>query len=72
MNWDQFAARAPELAALAQERFEKSGVCLIGTLRRDGSPRISPMTSATLALNLLPPASASSSSVTLMAPPFPS
>ena len=43
MNWDQFAAQAPELARLAQERFERSGVCLIGTLRKDGSPRISPI-----------------------------
>ena len=43
MNWDEFADEAPELAALGLERFEKTGVCLIGTLRKDGSPRISPI-----------------------------
>ena len=34
---------APGLAALGLERFERSGLCLIGTLRADGSPRISPI-----------------------------
>jgi hypothetical protein len=43
VRWDQFAEAAPELSALGLERFERSGVCLIGTLRRDGSPRISPI-----------------------------
>jgi hypothetical protein len=43
MNWDEFAGKAPELAALGLERFEQTGVCLIGTLRKDGSPRISPI-----------------------------
>ena len=43
MKWDGFAAQAPELAALARGRFEESGVCLIGTIRKDGSPRISPI-----------------------------
>lgn len=43
MNWDEFAKAAPELAVLGLERFEKTGVCLIGTLRKDGSPRISPI-----------------------------
>jgi hypothetical protein len=43
MNWDSFAASAPELAALGLERFERAGLCLVGTLRKDGSPRISPI-----------------------------
>lgn len=43
MRWDEFATEAPELAALGIERFERTGVCLIGTLRADGSPRISPI-----------------------------
>ena len=43
MNWEQFAEAAPGLAALGLERFERSGLCLIGTLRADGSPRISPI-----------------------------
>ncbi len=42
MNWDAFAGAAPELAALGRERFEKAEVLLLGTIRRDGSPRISP------------------------------
>ena len=43
MSWRDFQEAAPELARLAQERFERAGVALIGTLRRDGSPRISPI-----------------------------
>jgi hypothetical protein len=43
VKWDAFAAEAPELGALGLERFEKTGLCLVGTLRRDGSPRISPV-----------------------------
>jgi hypothetical protein len=39
--WEQFEAAAPELAALGSRQFEQSGVALIGTLRKDGSPRIS-------------------------------
>src|SRR5213593_3095528 len=42
MNWERFAGAAPELAELAGARFRKNGLCLVGTLRRDGSPRISP------------------------------
>jgi len=43
VRWDEFADAAPELAALGLERFDRTGVCLIGTLRADGSPRISPI-----------------------------
>jgi hypothetical protein len=42
MNWDRFMADVPELANLAEARFRKDGLCLLGTLRKDGSPRISP------------------------------
>jgi len=42
MNWDAFAAAVPKLADLAEARFRKDGLCLVGTLRKDGSPRISP------------------------------
>jgi hypothetical protein len=42
VRWDDFAAAAPELAALGRERFEAQELCMLGTLRRDGSPRISP------------------------------
>jgi hypothetical protein len=42
MNWGAFAKASPELAALGRERFERHALCMLGTLRRDGSPRISP------------------------------
>jgi hypothetical protein len=42
MNWDGFAQVAPELAAVGLERFDTTGLGLVGTLRKDGSPRISP------------------------------
>ena len=42
-RWFEFEAAAPGLAAVARERFEASGVVMLGTLRRDGSPRISPV-----------------------------
>ena len=39
--WGQFEAAAPEMAASGRAQFEQSGVVLIGTIRKDGSPRIS-------------------------------
>ena len=42
MNWDEFAERAPELARLGFERIEGAGMVLLGTLRPNGFPRISP------------------------------
>src|SRR3990170_8103292 len=42
MNWRAFEEAAPELARLGRERFDRTGVVLVGTLRRDGSPRVSP------------------------------
>ena len=41
MKWDAFQADAPEIATLAREQFERYGMALVGTVRRDGSPRIS-------------------------------
>jgi hypothetical protein len=43
MIWDEFKAAAPALAALGEERFARSGVILLGTLRQDGFPRICPV-----------------------------
>ncbi|MGI8608135.1 MAG: pyridoxamine 5'-phosphate oxidase family protein [Candidatus Dormibacteria bacterium] len=43
MRWQEFAEEAPELARLGQQRLEPQGLALLGTLRRDGSPRISPV-----------------------------
>src|SRR2546422_7894516 len=42
MRWDQFAAACPEIAALAESRFRNDQLVMIGTIRSDGSPRISP------------------------------
>jgi hypothetical protein len=39
--WAEFAERAPELAEEARRRVEGTGLSLIGTIRRDGWPRIS-------------------------------
>ena len=41
MIWAEFEARAPEMAAFGRAQFEQRGVVLIGTVRRDGTPRIS-------------------------------
>jgi Pyridoxamine 5'-phosphate oxidase len=42
LNWSEFSSAAPELADLGRPLFEKSGLSLIGTNRKDGWPRISP------------------------------
>lgn len=42
-GWPAFKSEAPAIAAKAEELFEKAGVVLLGTIRRDGSPRISPV-----------------------------
>jgi pyridoxamine 5'-phosphate oxidase-like protein len=41
MKWADFEAAAPELAALGMAAFREQNLCLIGTLRADGWPRIS-------------------------------
>ena len=43
MNWAEFAAAAPELARFGEERMKATGLALVGTVRRDGLPRISPV-----------------------------
>ena len=43
MNWSKFKEATPELAALGEERFERTGVVLVGTIRKNGWPRISPV-----------------------------
>jgi hypothetical protein len=43
MHWDEFAAASPELARLGEERLRSRELCLVGTLRRNGWPRISPV-----------------------------
>jgi hypothetical protein len=41
MRWDEFANRAPELAALGLAGFREQNLSLVGTIRADGWPRIS-------------------------------
>ena len=43
MWWHEFAEAAPALAARLREEFERAGVVLVGTVRADGSARISPV-----------------------------
>jgi hypothetical protein len=43
MRWADFAEDEPRLAALGRERLVEPGVVLVGTIRRDGTPRISPV-----------------------------
>jgi hypothetical protein len=42
MRWDAFERACPEIALGAAERFRRDQLVLVGTIRRDGSPRISP------------------------------
>jgi hypothetical protein len=43
MHWSQMTESQPRLAALAKERLIAPGVVLVGTIRRDGTPRLSPV-----------------------------
>jgi Pyridoxamine 5'-phosphate oxidase len=43
MNWTEFSQAAPELAQLFRERLDRTGLALLGTVRKDGTPRISPL-----------------------------
>jgi hypothetical protein len=42
-TWAEFETTAPELAALGEARFRASGLALVGTLRANGWPRITPV-----------------------------
>jgi Pyridoxamine 5'-phosphate oxidase len=42
MRWDDFERACPQIADLARERFIKDELVVIGTIRPDGSPRLSP------------------------------
>src|SRR6266480_278345 len=42
-TWAEFANEAPALAGDGAARFDATGLCLVGTLRGDGWPRISPV-----------------------------
>jgi hypothetical protein len=43
MTWSDFERAAPALADAAKARFEATRIALLGTIRSDGSPRISPI-----------------------------
>lgn len=43
MHWDEFAAAEARLAAVGMRAIAEPGVVLIGTIRLDGTPRISPV-----------------------------
>ena len=44
MTWVEFAAAAPRIAAIFRRRHAATGdLCMLGTLRSDGWPRLSPM-----------------------------
>jgi hypothetical protein len=41
--WADFEHAAPKLAAIGRELIERHGFMLLGTIRQDGTPRISPI-----------------------------
>ena len=43
MHWADLEARQPRLANLGEQKLAGPGVVLVGTVRRDGSPRVSPV-----------------------------
>ena len=42
-RWNDFVESAPRLSELAQERLVAAGVLLVATIRRNGTPRLSPV-----------------------------
>ncbi|MGH2397594.1 MAG: pyridoxamine 5'-phosphate oxidase family protein [bacterium] len=42
MTFDEFLAACPVIAQLARDRFTRDQLVMLGTLRKDGWPRISP------------------------------
>jgi hypothetical protein len=53
MKWRTFQEKAPEIASAGAQRFQQSRLALIGTLRLDGWPRISPVEPMFLSEDLL-------------------
>jgi hypothetical protein len=43
MDWSEMERRQPRLAEFGRQRLLGPGVALIGTIRRDGTPRLSPV-----------------------------
>ena len=42
-SWQQFTDAAPALAAVCAERFHSTDLVMLGTLRKDGRPRVTPI-----------------------------
>jgi Pyridoxamine 5'-phosphate oxidase len=42
MRWDEFERACPQIATLARKRFADDELVMLGTVRPDGSPRLSP------------------------------
>ncbi|MGD9932606.1 MAG: pyridoxamine 5'-phosphate oxidase family protein [Dehalococcoidia bacterium] len=42
-SWNEFTAAAPILARFGLERMDRTGMVMMGTLRKDGSPRVTPI-----------------------------
>ena len=45
VTWSEFATAAPDLAAIGLERINRSEVVFVGSIRKDGTPRICPFES---------------------------
>jgi hypothetical protein len=43
IGWCELETAAPDIARLGKQRLEQMRVALVGTVRKDGSPRISPI-----------------------------
>jgi hypothetical protein len=43
MRWEELVRGEPRLAAVAHDRLIKPGVLLVASIRRDGTPRLSPV-----------------------------
>src|SRR2546427_11666791 len=42
MQWELFVKACPEISEVARARFARDQLVMVGTLRRDGWPRVSP------------------------------
>ena len=43
MRWTAFKRASPDLARETERLFERHGLALVGTLKKDGFPRITPV-----------------------------
>jgi hypothetical protein len=42
MRWDEFVTACPDIAGIAERRLRADELVILGTIRPDGSPRVSP------------------------------